>query len=77
MLFMWYDVWCLFWRVGQAEAERQRVLEAERTNAALNERLSRIGKCPAGFVWNSDGTGGYICGGGSHTVSAGQLNNSR
>jgi len=53
------------------EANRRR--EKERAAAAVQEKLRRIGNCPAGFKWTKQG-GGWRCGGGSHFVSNKELN---
>jgi hypothetical protein len=54
------------------QQENQRRLREERERQQLNERLRRIGKCPVGYAWIREGNG-YVCEGGSHRVSDGQL----
>ena len=51
------------------EQERQRQLDQQ-----LQSKLARMGVCPAGFQWLAVG-GGWRCAGGSHAVTAAQLNN--
>ena len=35
--------------------------------------LQAMGLCVAGFPWDPDGSGGYVCQGGSHFVDAAAL----
>ncbi len=59
-------------RAIQLQEEKERRLREERDRQQLQEKLRRIGRCPAGFAWTRV-PGGYVCEGGSHHVSDGQL----
>ena len=56
--------------IGPEEKERR--LQEERGRLQLQEKLRRIGKCPAGYAWKKT-SNGYVCEGGSHHVSDSQL----
>ncbi|KAJ8614533.1 hypothetical protein CTAYLR_000826 [Chrysophaeum taylorii] len=47
------------------ESDRQREIQREK---AVQTKLRRMGKCPAGFEWRREGCG-WRCGGGSHYVA--------
>lgn len=53
------------------EANRRR--EKERAAAAIQEKLRRIGNCPAGFLWIKQ-SGGWRCSAGGHFVNDKELN---
>ena len=59
--------------VREAEKEVARLKEAARHKEKIQTRLRRIGRCPQNFEWIPT-SGGYRCAGGSHFVSAEQLN---
>lgn len=56
----------------ELEREKERRLQEERDKQQLQEKLRKIGRCPAGFAWKKE-PGGYVCEGGFHHVSDGQL----
>ena len=56
---------------GLKDAEEGEEMTAE--EKALDDRLSAIGLCPAGFRWHREGHG-WRCGGGSHYVTQEQFN---
>ena len=56
----------------ELEREKERRLQEERDKQQLQEKLRKIGRCPAGFAWKKE-AGGYVCEGGFHHVSDGQL----
>ena len=59
--------------VRETEKEAARLKEAARHKEKIQTRLRRIGRCPQNFEWIPT-SGGYRCAGGSHFVSAEQLN---
>lgn len=54
------------------EKKRKAMEEARKLQVKIQEKLRKTGVCPAGFRWFKQ-SGGYRCGGGSHFVSDGQL----
>jgi hypothetical protein len=58
------------------QKERERLLEEQQRKLAeakaVQAKLARMGRCPAGFEWFPVGDG-WRCGGGSHFVGADQL----
>jgi len=56
------------------EREKIRSAEEEARRQRVQEKLRRLGVCPMNFQWIAQGNGGYRCAGGSHYVSASQLN---
>eukprot|EP00727_Mastigamoeba_balamuthi_P013907 m51a1_g9139 hypothetical protein (3447) ;mRNA; r:63647-74936 len=56
----------------RAEHERGKLLEEQRKQNLVRERLQRIAKCPMGFDWYRVG-GGWRCAGGAHFVTDEQL----
>lgn len=58
------------------EDEKKRLQEEEncRRKLDIQQRLKVIGKCPMNYEWISCGDGSYRCAGGSHCISASQLN---
>jgi hypothetical protein len=55
------------------QQEKERRLQEERSRQQLQYKLRTIGRCPAGYAWRKT-SNGYVCEGGSHSVSDGQLN---
>lgn len=46
--------------------------EDKRKHEAIQEKIKRMGLCPARYVW-IEGPDGYVCAGGSHKISHDQL----
>ena len=63
-------------RADADEIEKKRLQEAEnyRRKQDIQQRLKVIGKCPMNYEWIPCGGGSYRCAGGSHCISASQLN---
>lgn len=62
------------YRLLLKEREQIRSAEEQRKRELVQERLRKIGRCPMNFEWIAMGNGGYRCAGGSHCVSASELN---
>ena len=58
----------------QKEEEARRIREKIEFEAKLQEKIQRLGLCPAGYQWYNIGGGQWRCGGGSHVVAESQLN---
>jgi hypothetical protein len=58
--------------LAEIERKRQELEEKLRRQALEQEKLAKMGVCPAGFHWIRQ-SGGYRCAGGSHWVSDGQM----
>ncbi|KAL4797814.1 P-loop containing nucleoside triphosphate hydrolase protein [Aspergillus venezuelensis] len=61
-------------RAKLEELRRKREAEekARRQEQKIQQKLRHMGVCPVGYAWIKQG-GGYICAGGSHFISNGQL----
>ena len=62
------------YRLLLKEREQIRSAEEQRQRELVQEKLRKIGRCPMNFEWIALGNGGYRCAGGSHCVTASQLN---
>ena len=62
------------YRLLLEEREQIRSAEEQRRRQLVQERLRKIGRCPMNYEWIALGNGGYQCAGGSHSVSASELN---
>ena len=57
---------------GELEGARKRAEEQRKQEAKAQQKLRQMGICPAGYQWIKQ-PGGYLCAGGSHWVTDGQL----
>jgi len=62
------------YRQLQLEREMIRSAEEKAKRQRVQEKLRKLGVCPMNFEWIAVGNGRYRCAGGSHHVSASQLN---
>ena len=58
--------------LAEIERKRQELEETLRRQALEQQKLARMGVCPAGYHWIRQ-SGGYRCAGGSHWVSDGKM----